>query len=321
MAIAGNQNEKKHLEQPFAEAPYIHPFNYPKYHAQQLRSRLFAIAKHRRLLWVRAHDWPVAQGDEDLTKEELARLRRNWLQLHDKATAGVMGLLPLVYGLPMRLTSTEDASQNAYKNARCTLEGWALTTAEEARLRACNDNEVVLVDRPLYLRVKIIKPRTIATAADDNDNGPTIYLKPRVKEWSRDAANRAKVKRLGFPIVPEFGGTVHGYCGTSLEAAQSDLLEWYRKPSREDMQKAYINESRVSTIDRLLIVQPYSPQLFRQGELPGPALLMKALQGELSTAAAKKEWDKVERANANPKKVGEWPASMLLPCRSCTLKN
>ena len=321
MAIPGNQNERKHLEEPFASAPYIHPFNYPKYHAQQLRSRLFAISKHRRLFWVRAHDWPIAHGDEDLSKEELLQLRRNWLQLHDKATAGIMGLLPLVYGLPMRLTGTEDASKHAYKNARCILQGWAFTPTEEARLRACGDNEVVLVERPLYLKVKIVKPRTVATAADDAEDGPTIYLQPRVKEWSRDAAKKAKVKRLGFPIVPEFGGTVHCYCGTSLEAAQSDLLEWYTKPSHADMQKAYINESRVPTIDALLIVQPYSPQLFRQGELQGPALLMQVLRGELSTAAAKEEWDKVERANTNKKQQGEWPASMLLPCRSCTFKN
>ena len=134
VAIAGNHNEKKHLDEAFAVAPYIHPFNYPKYHAQQLRSILFAKAKHRRLLWVRAHDWPIADGDEELTKEDLARLRHIWLQYHDKATAGIMGLLPLVYGLPMRLTDTEDASRQAYKNARCTLVGWTLSAAEEARI-------------------------------------------------------------------------------------------------------------------------------------------------------------------------------------------
>jgi hypothetical protein len=110
VAIQGNHNEKKHETEAFVHAPYIHPFNYPKYHAQQLRSIIFAKAKHRRLLWVRAHDWPIASGDEDLSKADLVRLRRNWLQPHDKLTGGIMGLLPLVRGLPMRLTGTEDAS-------------------------------------------------------------------------------------------------------------------------------------------------------------------------------------------------------------------
>ena len=139
------------------------------------------------------------------------------------------------------------------------------------------------------MKVRIVKPKTIATAADDTQDGPIKYLPPRVEEWSRDAANKAKVKRIGFPVVPDFWGTVHGYCGTTLEATQSDLLEWYKKPTHDDMQKAYINESRVSTIDKLLIVQPYSPQLFRQGELPGPALLMRVLRDELTTAMVKKK--------------------------------
>jgi hypothetical protein len=298
VAIAGNHNERKHEVEPFAEAPYIHPFNYPKYHAQQLRSILFAKAKHRRLLWVRAHDWPNANGDEELTKEDLTRLRRNWLQLHDKATVGIMGLLPLVRGLPMRLTDTEDPEKFAYKNARCRLLGWALTPAEEARVNASQENELVLLDRPLFLKIQIIKPRTIATAADTDTEGPILHLKPRVKQWARDALKKAWVKRIGFPLVPEFGGTVHGYCGTTLDAAQSDLLEWYRRPSREDMQKAYINESRVSMIDRLLIVQPYSPELFCQGELPGPSILMQVLRSKMSTLAAKRAWDEVERVAA-----------------------
>ena len=86
-----------------------------------------------------------------------------------------------------------------------------------------------------------------------------LYLKPRVVEWARDATKKAKVKRIGFPLVPEFGGTVHACCGATLDASQSDLLDWYMRPSREDMQKAYINESRVGTVNQLLIVQPYSP--------------------------------------------------------------
>ena len=130
--------------------PYIHPFNYPKYHAQQLRSILYAKAKHRRSLWVRAHDWPKAAGDEELAKVDLTRLRRNWLQLHDKATVGIMGLLLLVRGLPLRLTDTEDPEKFAYKNARCKLLGWALTPAEEARVNASQENELVLSDRPLF---------------------------------------------------------------------------------------------------------------------------------------------------------------------------
>ena len=143
-----------------------------------------------------------ASGDEELTPEDLARLRNNWLQLHDKLTAGIMGLLPLVRGMPMRLTGTENAAKQAYKNARCTLLGWKLTAAETARVEACPDNELVLVDRPLVLRVQIVKPRTIATAADTEDDGPVLDLKPRVCTWTRDPARKAKV----IEMIQKAGG-------------------------------------------------------------------------------------------------------------------
>ena len=65
-------------------------------------------------------------------------------------------------------------------------------------------------------------------------------MKPRIREWTRDKAGYAKVRRLGFAIVPEFGGTIHGYCGETLDATLLDLLEWHRKPTMEDMHKKRI---------------------------------------------------------------------------------
>ena len=50
-----------------------------------------------------------------------------------------------------------------------------------------------------------------------------------------------KVIRFGFPVVPDFGGTAHAYCGTTMDAALGDLLSWELKPRLEDMLKAYIN--------------------------------------------------------------------------------
>ena len=54
------------------------------------------------------------------------------------------------------------------------------------------------------------------------------------------------------------------------------------------MLKAYIIRSRVKTNTNMLIVQPYSPHLFRQGLLPGPGLLYDVLTGKEAIAACKK---------------------------------
>ena len=118
-------------------------------------------------------------------------------------------------------------------------------------------------------------------------------MTPKIREWSRDKAGYARVRRLGFAIVPEFGGTIHGYCGETLDATLLDLLEWTRKPTMEDMHKAYVGRSRTRAADHTLLVQPYSPYLFRQGELPGPTILMKVLRKNKTTKEAKDLWLKM----------------------------
>ena len=66
-------------------------------------------------------------------------------------------------------------------------------------------------------------------------HGKRIYtLTVRPKEWSIDGHGNVQVIRYGFPIVPDFGGTAHFYCGTSLTACIGDLLPWWRKPQRDD---------------------------------------------------------------------------------------
>ena len=282
VAMPTNHNAMKHTEPSFANAPYIHPFNAVRYTAQILRSVNYAKATKQRLLWIRAHDWPIAKGDEDIAPEDLDEMRNEWLKYHDKKTGGIMGLMPLAHEMPMRLTETKDASKQAFKNARVSVIGWCLPPGERDRLAATDAPEIVLRERPTFIKVRITNPRGHRAPVDarfKDENPFTLVLKPQVCIWSRDERGQAKVRRIGFPLVPEFGGTVHAYCGTTLDAAQSDLLHWTKKPTPEDMQKAYINESRVRAADDLLIVQPYSPQLFRQGRLPGPEILLNVLRG------------------------------------------
>ena len=90
-----------------------------------------------------------------------------------------------------------------------------------------------------------------------------------------DGQGNVPITRYGFCIVPDFAGTAHYYCGTSLDAEIGDLLHWWRTPTKDDALKSYIIKSRVKQNENLLITQPYSPHLFRQGVLPGPDLLHK----------------------------------------------
>ena len=154
----GGMTDNKHMEEPFVHAPYIHPWNAPKYHAQQLRAIAFAKTSNLRVHWIVARDWPIPTKDETWTEKRIMAMRQQFLHLHDKKIAGIMGLFPAVLNLPVSLTQTEDASVGAVKNARGTLVGWTLPEVETTRLQTVTDHEVVLEQRPTQLLIKLKKP-------------------------------------------------------------------------------------------------------------------------------------------------------------------
>eukprot|EP00973_Karenia_brevis_P006834 927536-Karenia_brevis.AAC.1 len=62
------------------------------------------------------------------------------------------------------------------------------------------------------------------------------------------------------------------------------------------MLKGYIIKSRVRDAETLLLAQPYSPHLFKQGTLPGPQLLQDVLLNKkISVQQAKKQWQASEQ--------------------------
>ena len=228
-------DDKRHQREPFAHAPFVHPFNAPKYHAQQLRAVNFAKATNRQVLWVIARD-KVLTKSEDSAALDLARRQERFLELHDRDTAGVMGMLPLVLDMPVRFTNSENREQGVFKHSRGHLRGWCLTEDERERMRDIQGPEIVLKDRPLKLFVEV---ETATKEMPDTHGKGVFVLKLQHRPWTVDAAGNVKVLRSGFTIVPDFGGTAHAYCGTSLDACLGDLLPWHRKPSRDDALKAF----------------------------------------------------------------------------------
>ena len=319
---ANNEEDaQRYLDDPFASAAYVHPFRHPSFHATQLRAIIYAKTKKRRLLWVTAYDKLVSNNlacSKD--KEELRKA--SWLRLHDRRTAGLPGLLPLVLNLPIRFTESLGKTarkQGVFKHSRGVLCGWQLPPEEENRIEALEDPEVVLQKRPLALHIEV---DTASKHMPLIDGRRIFTLKVQSKQWSLDSAGAIKIQRWGFPIVPDFGGTAHAYCGSTMDAAIGDLLSWNNKPRLEDMLKAYIIKSRIREAERLLIVQPYNPHLFRQGILPGPGLLLDVLQKKIEPVDAKTAWknyekDKKERTAS----TGDWLTSQQLPCRRCTDRN
>ena len=320
-----DENKAAYHEEPFKHAPYVNPFRYPSTHAQHLRAINFARAHKRQLLWLPAHDAPMEKDGKKWVGERAERNKENYLQLPHQRCGGIPGLFPMVEGLPVRFTDTPDRKArevDVFKNARGWLRGWALEDTEKERIGQLTDAEVVLQRRPSRLFIEMDEPHPKLPKIA----GHYIFtLAMRPKEWSVDGHGNVKMQRYGFTIVPDFGGTAHAYCGFSLEACIGELLPWWRRPTRPDALTSYIIRSRVKDGSNLLLTQPYSPQLFRQGNQPGPHLLNEVLQRRMTTEDARLAWANAEKKSEADKESMQdtggkqhYLASIQAPCRRCT---
>lgn len=265
--ITDSYNKGAHRSRKFSQAPYIHPFNQPKYHAQINHAIVFAKSVKKKVLWYVAQDW--LQDGAGIAKADLEKRKESWLHLHDKQTAGILGIMPLIKGMPVRFTDSYNRDVGAFKHATALLVGWGISLAEQSRLEILEEPEVVLQYCPSYLRVRLTNP------TKGQPDG-IVDVRPCVKSWQRGAL---QIHRKGFQLAPDFAGTAHAYCGSTLDACKGDLLHWATNPTSDSMLRAYIIRSRVRATDDILIVQPYSPVLFQQ-ELPrGPRLLLQRQQG------------------------------------------
>ena len=194
-----------------------------------------------------------------------------------------MGLLPLIKGLPVRLTDHIDRNLGLYKQTKCTIHGWTLNINEAS---AKDDRERVLDFQPdmIYLKFENAKWRV----HDDLEQG--VYpMKVTGKVWNISENTKMKAKRLGFQIVPDFGQTAHSVQGASLAAVIVDCLKVDLCTKTTEMLAAYIGLSRVRRKEALLIAEPFSPALFCHGQPPGPEILMKVLRREITADDAGKD--------------------------------
>ena len=222
---------EKMLQVKFLDAPLIHPYNAPKYHASLIRAQQYAFRTGRILLWAAAEDQPCHPDHTCLSAEELDGKRAEWCMLHDQRTGGIMGLQPLAINMPLRITQTDQGEKaTLFKNRRCKLYGWKLHAVDLARLDACVEREMALEYLPEELLLKFEGVSWVWS----KDLGPGIMaVKPKVVDWYLDRACKVRVRRKGFTVASDFSGTGHSFAGASLAAAIVDCLPWDSKPDKQ----------------------------------------------------------------------------------------
>ena len=130
------------------------------------------------MTWVKAHDTPLHRDDLSLEQEQLDAKRKRWLSFHDQRTAGILGLLPLAKGLPVRLTDSVDRPLKLYKHRRGVIVGWVLHADEASavsgnqRLLDCGWEEDVSLHRPCRQIRPFMMPRNYKCS----DRYPCVYV-------------------------------------------------------------------------------------------------------------------------------------------------
>ena len=230
-------------------------------------------------------------------------------------TGGIMGLQPLVHDMPLRITQTDQKRKDKrlFKNSRCRLFGWKLHPVDQERFENNTTLQFVLQHMPLFLYIRFPG----ADWVENEKLGPGIAkIKPTYVRWALDKGWTQTIERHGFTIASDFSGTAHSFQGASLDAAITDCNEWNVMPSRKDQLTGYMCLNRIETADSLRIVQPFSPHLFQQGDLPGPNFFMKFWRGEWTSEQAYAAWKK--EMNKKKTRATEWLQLMPIYCRGCS---
>ena len=315
--VEGNRwtTDADNIPQKFEAAPLINIFNEPKYHASILRARKYAETKKQILLWLIALDKPTHPDHTALSEEALKAKKTEWLRLHDQKTGGIMGCLPLVKDLPLRLTETKhsEKEKSLIKNRRCKLYGWTLHEEDKKRLETWEGREMVLNHQPEELYIHF--PTATWTWAETLDQG-IISITPSVVDWYLDQKMQVRVRRKGFTVVSDLSGTAHSFAGETLDAAYVDCLSWDAPPTRDLQLAGYMSLSRVESIENICVTQAFSPQLFSQGDLPGPEILLKFQRNEIQQHELENAW--ASRRTQKKRRTLKWPQDMLLYCRGCS---
>ena len=290
----------------FLNNPFVHGLNAAKYIAANLRARQVATTRREKLLWIVAQDTPLFH----IEPTELPTRRENWLQRHDQSTGGVVGLLPLLQNMPVRITQTlpELKAFGLFKNTRGTLWSWTLHEADADAASQNDADNIVLQKMPLALYVHVPGQ----TWQQHTQLPPGVArLEAVTQTWSLETNGKATVSRRGFPLACDFAGTAHSFMGSTLEACTLDLGHWDSTASREAQLSGYMCLSRVRKAEDLCIAQPFSPNLFTNGELIGPHTFLEVHRGKLTPQEAKARFSQDKPSKKRNRDI-------MLFCRGCS---
>ena len=222
-------NDTRIQEPRFKQAITVVANNDLKFDICKRKAAEFARDTGQPVLWCPASD--VAMSEAVKTNPNLQQEKRSWLTYHDKKCAHLYGMLPLVKGMRVSLTTHIDRSDKALLRGKSgTLVGWKLDRRER---RPPTGRDSHLKYRPEAIFVKFDNAEWKLTCmqgclSEEECKCHGIYaIKPRIGYWYLDSGRKnhasLKVKRYQLPIAPDFARTAYSMQGFTLDQAVVDL--------------------------------------------------------------------------------------------------
>jgi len=182
------EDGKTILDSPaFADCVYITECNKPVCVYGMMRAQNFARVRKQQLLWIQSEDTPPAEHYAHYSKEELMAEKKKWNSpsYHARKTEGIPSLMPLIYGMPWRLTGGQGAhfkESGIHNGTRGRVRAWTLHEEDEKRVKDCNDEEIVLKHLPLVVWLQC--DQELKNQHPDASENNWFPMRPITNSWS-----------------------------------------------------------------------------------------------------------------------------------------
>ena len=246
-----------------------------------LRAHEQAKSRRTYVIWFAAEDTPADPAQVAKTPEHLKPKLQKFLQFHDQLTAGVSSLNLLYEGMQARVTEHLVNNKNItiLKQSACTVIGWVLNPGEPAS-GAGGERMLSYMPHCIYLKF------AGATWTVDQRLGPGVWpLTPVYRTWVHNKEQGVKIKRHGFPLLPDYASTAFMIQGATLPAAIADCGDVADAGGLPELMTTYVILSRLKSANGLLLLRAFCANLFQMGALPGPYCLLKLLRHRFSRPA------------------------------------
>ena len=240
----------------FHDSPIITTRNAVRTSINFAKTKQAAIQQSRKQIVVLAHDRPN-EGFVPTPSQRIALLHEL-----DNDCQNLIGMLPLVRGMPLVIKANIATELGICNGTRCTLSRIVFNENQEPFEPESDTGQEHLIRlMPAMLIVKIDNPRFAPFDSLEPGEFPIFPIQSRAFEFKQRIDGRKTtvcyVKRTQLPVLPGYALTGYTAQGGTFQRGILDITTPGKGCGKVDPADTYVLLSRMKTLDGLLILRPF----------------------------------------------------------------